>query len=163
MLMVLAPFVFLVTSCDTAPVYPTLEETTESVVQLERDALDNWSAGNPGGFTLHMAEDVTYMDDIMAFNLKKGLEAVQAYMNSLDGMIGPHDYEMVDPFVQQYNSVAILTFHYEGSVNGQKGQPWKTTSVYNYRDGVWKMVHANWSLVKQPSEEGAAAEEGTED
>ncbi len=152
------PVVFI-SSCDTSPVYPSLEETAKSVIKLEKEALENWSAGNPGEFPIHMADDVTYMDDIMASELKKGLESVDSYLNSLEGMIPPHEFELVDPFVQQYNSVAILTFHYVGSVDGQKGQPWKATSIYNYADGEWKMVHANWSLVKQPGMEPSDEEQ----
>lgn len=153
----LLPLAFLF-SCTSQVEYPGLEETTQSVIQMERDALDNWSAGNPSGYSVHMAEDVTYMDDIMAMDLKVGIEEVQAYVESLEGMVGPHDYELVNPNVQQYGSVAILNFHYQPSMDGQKGNPWKATTVYNYSEGEWKLVHANWSLIKPPPQEGAEAE-----
>jgi ketosteroid isomerase-like protein len=140
-------------SCVTEVPGPTAEEAEKAVIEKETEALDNWSAGNPAGFAIHVADDITYMDDIGATNRMSGIEACNNYLSSLEGMIPPHDYEIVDPLVQVYGNVAILTFHYQGSVDGQAGQPWKATSVYHYAEGDWKMVHANWSLVKMPEPE----------
>ena len=138
-------------SCVTEPAGPTAEEAEKAVIEKETEALDNWSAGNPKEFGVNAADDITYMDDIGAANRLSGLEACNEYFTSLDGMIPPHDYKIVDPKVQVYGNIAILTFQYHSSVDGQAGQPWKATSVYHYMDGDWKMVHANWSLIK-PSE-----------
>jgi ketosteroid isomerase-like protein len=140
-------------SCVTEIPGPTAEEAEKAVIGKEKEALDNWSAGNPAGFAIHVADDITYMDDIGASNRMSGIEACNNYLASLEGMIPPHDYEIVNPLVQLYGNIAILTFQYHGSVDGQPGQPWKATSVYNYTDGDWKMVHANWSLIKMPEAE----------
>jgi hypothetical protein len=99
-LLVLLPIVLIISSCTSQPALPTVEEATESVIAKEREALDQWSAGNPGGFTVNMAMDVTYMDDIGAHSRLDGFEEVQNYLSSLDGMIPPHSYEVQDPKVQ---------------------------------------------------------------
>ncbi len=137
-------------SCVTEPAGPSPEEAEKAVIEKETQSLDNWSAGNPAGFSVNAAEDITYFDDIGASTRLDGLEECKQYLTSLEGMIPPHNYEMLDTKVQSYGNVAILTFHYQASdTAGNKGTPWKATSVYNLRDGEWKMVHAHWSLVKQ--------------
>jgi hypothetical protein len=158
-LLVLLPIVLIISSCTSQPALPTVEEATESVIAKEREALDQWSAGNPGGFTVNMAMDVTYMDDIGAHSRLDGFEEVQNYLSSLDGMIPPHSYEVQDPKVQVYGDVAVLTLRYQGSVDGEAVPAWKASSVYHYQDGDWKAVHAHWSLVKEQPD---AEEEETE-
>jgi ketosteroid isomerase-like protein len=85
------------------------------------------------------------------------------YFSSLEGMIPEHNYELVDSKVQVYGDVAILTLQYHSFMpDGQKGTPWKATSVYRYADGDWQVVHAHWSLVKVETEPEAEAEAETE-
>jgi len=136
----------MVFSCTSAEL-PDPEEAIKTVIQMERDALDNWSAGEPSKYSLHMADDVSYTDDVMAHELKIGIDEVQAYLNSLDSIVPPHTYELIDPNVQVNGDVAVLHIHYQGEVEGQKGSPWKASTVYRYMEGEWKMIHANWSLV----------------
>ena len=96
-----------------------------------------------------MAEDVTYFDDIAAHSRLDGIEELNKHLEWLDGKIPPHKYEIVDPKVQVYGEVAILTHQYHSTdAEGNPGTPWKATSVYRYMDGDWYSVHAHWSLVK---------------
>ncbi len=62
--------------------------------------------------------------------------------------------EMLNPKVQVYGDVAILTYNYagvskdnEGKINNTKA---KSTRVYVKMNGEWKLVHANFAL--DPSE-----------
>jgi len=126
----------------------THENVEETVIALESEALDQWASGNPLGFIMHAAEDATYFDDIGAFNRISGMENIEAYLTALEGQIPPHEYEIVDPIVQVYGDIAILTFQYHSRIDTMSGQPWKATSVYHFNDSIWLMVHANWSLVK---------------
>lgn len=66
---------------------------------MERNALDQWSQGNPLGYAMHFAEDVVYSDDIGAQARVVGLEAARKYLSSLEGRIPRHTYEIVDPRV----------------------------------------------------------------
>ncbi len=138
----------ILVSCGMEQTAPPQENIEETVMALERDALDQWSAGNPAGFSVHFADDGTYMDDIGAQNRLVGIQAAKDYLASLDGMIPPHSYEIVDPLVQTYGDIAILTFQYHSKIDTMSGPPWKATSVYHFNDSIWQMVHANWSLLK---------------
>lgn len=142
----------LLISCTTEPPPPTAEEAEKAVIAKETEALDNWSAGNPAEFAVNGGDDLTYFDDIGASTRMDGIEECNAYFASLQGMVPPHDYTMEDVNVQVYGNVAILTFQYFGTIEGETGPPWKATSVYNYRDGDWCMVHAHWSF-KEPEPE----------
>ncbi len=127
---------------------PAQETIEQKIISLEREALDQWSQGNPLGFAKHMADDVTYFDDIGASNRLNSAQECKAYLESLAGQIPSHTYKMVDPMVQAYDKVAILTFQYHSKIDTVAGPPWKATSVYRMKDDKWQMVHANWSLVK---------------
>ncbi len=146
------PLFLVFSSCTSEPVVPTEEEAIERVLVLEREALDNWSAGNPAGYAINMSEDATYMDDIGAHSRKDGLEEVQNYLTTLEGMIPKHSYEIKDPKVQVLGNVAVLTLRYQGYEDGEAGPPWKATTVYHFTEGEWKSVHAHWSLVKEEPE-----------
>ena len=90
----------------------------------------------------------TYFDDISAHTRLDGLDEIKAHLSSLEGNIPVHAYELVDPKVQVLGDVAILTMQYHGTVDGQPGPPWKATSVYQFTNNDWRVVHAHWSLVK---------------
>ena len=140
----------LAVSCDSKQTPATHENVEETIMNLEREALDQWSQGNPAGYPMHASDDVTYIDDIGAQNRIVGKEALDAYAMELGENVPPHSYEMVDPLVQVYGDVAILTFQYHSKIDTLSGTPWKATSVYHFNDSTWQMVHANWSLVKEP-------------
>ena len=132
-----------------------VDETTRAVdaeqqiIAQERLALDQWAAGNPMGYLEIDADDVTYFDDIAASTRVDGREAMRNYMTSLQGKIPPHQYELVDPKVQVYGDVGILTLRYHAT--DPEGNPlvqWKATSVYHWQGDQWQIVHAHWSIVK---------------
>ena len=125
------------------------ENIEETIISLERQALDKWSQGNPLGFAVNLADDATYFDDIGAHTRLDGAQEVKKYLESLVGKIPPHKYKLVDPKVQVYDNVAILTLRYHSMIDTVSGPPWKATSVYRLKDDKWKMVHAHWSLVKE--------------
>jgi hypothetical protein len=145
---ILLLIVLIFTACVKDQSAPKHENVEETILILEGEALDQWSSGNPLGFGVHFADDGSYMDDIGAQNRIVGAEATKEYLASLDGKIPPHEYEIVDPLVQVYGDVAILTFQYHSKIDTMSGPPWKATSVYHFNDSTWQMVHANWSLVK---------------
>lgn len=126
-------------------------DAERAILSQERSALDRWSRGDPLGYSEIQTEDISYFDDIGAQARIDGLEAMRAYLSSLEGEIPPHDFEIVDPRVQVYGDVGILTLRYHtfGS-DGERLTPWKATSVYRRMDGAWWIVHAHWSVVKEP-------------
>jgi ketosteroid isomerase-like protein len=126
----------------------------QEIIALERSAADQWSQRNPLGYANNAADDVTWFDDIGAQSRVEGLPALRKYLASLEGQIPPHTYEIVNPKLQVYDDIGILTFHWRGSMTDGAPLPkWKVTSVYHHSGGKWRMVHANWSLVKETSSE----------
>ena len=147
-LILLFSFLLIFTACETKQDTPTQEEVEQTILAMERQVSDRWSAGDPLGYAEYSAEDVTWFDDIAASTRIDGLEELRTYLTSLEGEIPPHTYEIVDPKVQAYGDIAICTFRYQGIFNDEPGTPWKATDVYRLTDGEWRLVHAHWSLVK---------------
>lgn len=127
------------------------QKATEAILALERSALDRWSKGDPYGYLEIQADDITYFDDIAAQSRIDGVEAMREYFkNTLEGNVPPHEYELVDPKVQVYDDIGILTLRYHPhGPDGTIMPAWKATSVYRQADGSWRCVHAHWSMVKE--------------
>lgn len=149
-LILLVSILLVFATCEMKRETLTQETVEQAVLAKERQANDQWSAGHPSGFPVNFADDVTYFDDIAAQTRIEGLEKLQNYFESLEGKIPPHSYELVDPKVQVYGDIAILTFQYHPTMSdGEPGSPWKATSVYHLNNEEWQVVHAHWSLVKK--------------
>ena len=58
--------------------------------------------------------------------------------------------EMLNPKVQVYGDVAILTYNFAGVIKNNDGKvvtsKAKSTRVYVKMNGTWKLVHANFGL-----------------
>ena len=131
------------------PAGPRDSSAAHTILAQERRALEQWANGNPLGYLDIDADDVTYFDDIGARTRVDGIQAMRAYLTSLKGRIPPHRYRMLDPKVQLYGDIGILTLRYEAY--GGESQPasrWKATSVYRRVGDEWRIVHAHWSLTK---------------
>ena len=145
----LVSFLVTMTSCEMKEKPQTQENVKQTILELERQVLDLYSKGNAIGYTNNFANDVTYFDDIAAHNRVDGLEEAKDYFATLEGKVPVHKYELVEPKVQVYNDIAILTMQYHSTMpEGEPGPPWKATSVYHLINGKWQVVHAHWSLVK---------------
>ena len=126
-------------------------EIEQLVLEKEKDALNSWAEGSITGYTKYFDDEVTYIDDIGAHNRIDGLPAVRAYAGTLDsmGMITKHRYEIINPKVQVYQDIAIITLQYHPyKPDDTPGTKWKATSVYALIDNDWKVVHAHWSMLK---------------
>jgi uncharacterized protein (TIGR02246 family) len=124
-------------------------DTEQAILAQERRARDQWAQGNPLGYLDVDADDVTYFDDIGAQSRINGVEAMRTYFNSLKGKIPPHRYDVVDPKVQVYGDIGILTLRYNAyATDGKPLARWKASSVYRRTGGEWRIVHAHWSMLK---------------
>ncbi len=95
-------------------------------------------------------DDVTSFDDLGAHTRLDGIHALQSYLATLEGQIPEHTYKIIDPKVQVYGELGILTQRYHPfSLDGEPLTPWKSTTVYRYTNGEWCLVHAHWSMVKE--------------
>lgn len=120
----------------------------EAILAKERERLEHWSKGELTAYAKGSTEDVSYFDDIGAHDRIDGLAELLTYLSALEGQVPAHDYEIVDPRVQLYGDVGIVTLRYHPSFQGEALTRWKATSVYRQSDGEWEMVHAHWSMSK---------------
>lgn len=126
----------------------TTKGAEAEIIARERGLLESWSSGRPSGYFDAAASDITYFDDIGAMEGIRGRDVARTYAAGLDGQIPPHDYRMVAPTVQVVGDVAVLTFRYHPSKNGEPLQKWKATSVYRREGDAWSQIHAHWSMQK---------------
>lgn len=122
----------------------TVEETLTVVLALERAALDRWGKGEPGGYLAISAHDVSYFDPIHPRRID-GLDALTKYYDPIRGQIQIIQDDIVEPRVQLYGDVAVLSFHYfsQGSEGRKK---WNCTEVYARDPDGWRIVHTHWSF-----------------
>ena len=140
---------------------PQMSEA-DTIIAMERAALDRWGAGDPRGYLEIMAPDVTYFDPIQERRVD-GLPAMTAMLMSWAGKIQVDRYDMVAPLVQQHGDAALLTFNLVSYRKRPDGTEyaianWNSSELYARVDGAWRIVHSHWSYVMpdlvQPITEG---------
>lgn len=123
----------------------------ETIIALERAALDRWGKGDPRGYLETFAPDITYFDPTREARVN-GLEAMKELLIPITGKIKVDHYEMIGPKVQHYGDVAVLSFNlvsYGQRPNGESAiVRWNATEVYARTEGTWKIVHTHWSYTK---------------
>ena len=124
----------------------------ETIIALEKGALDRWGTGDPQGFFNIMSSDQTYFDPMTEKRID-GQEALKKYVAPITGKISIERVEMVDPKVQRVGDLAVLTFNLNDYGAQVAGGPkttarWNSTEVYQRINGSWKIVHSHWSYIK---------------
>jgi ketosteroid isomerase-like protein len=119
-----------------------------------------WAVETAGG---PIADEMaTVADDYTEFNSDypvrldgKATNAKLYAATELDGT-KPVAAEMMNPKVQVYGDVAILTYSYVGVNQMKDGKTkaatGKSTRVYARQNGQWKLVHAHFSSVEIPKD-----------
>jgi ketosteroid isomerase-like protein len=134
----------------------------ETIIALERGALDRWGKGDPQGFLDIMASEQTYFDPMIAKRID-GQAALKEYFAPFAGKIRIEKAEMIDPKVQRCGDLAVLSFNLvdHGAQLGDGPRTtarWNSTEVYQRLDGRWKIVHSHWSYVQPMLKEEAAGQ-----
>jgi ketosteroid isomerase-like protein len=146
----LALFTWSLTTACTRPVDDFKPET---IIALERAALDRWDQGDPNGYLDTYAPEVTYFDPVTEKRID-GLEAMRKYYAPLAGKIHVDRYDMLNPVVQHHGDVAVLSYNlvnYGASFDGKPEavpHPWNSTKIYARIANEWKIVHDHWSYIK---------------
>lgn len=118
----------------------------ESILKLERAALDRWGKGDPDGYLEINAPDVSYFDPFLDRRLD-GVAALTEWYDGIRGKIRIDRDEIIDPRVQLIGDAAILTFRFVSQ--GSEGTArWNATEVYQRFADQWKIVHSHWSFTK---------------
>lgn len=128
------------------------EDVGAQIIALERGALDRWGKGDPGGYLEIYDPDVTYFDPVQEKRVD-GLGAVRTMLAPFTGKIRVSRYDMLDPKVQRYGDVAVLSFNllsYQKQPDGNEPvvARWNSTAVYRRAGDTWKSVHVHWSYLK---------------
>ena len=137
-----------------ASVYAATSEKNAAaqIIELERGALDRWGKGDPGGYQEIYAPEVTYFDPMQDKRIDS-LDAIKAMQAPIKGKIRVDRYDMIDPKVQHYGDIAVLTFNLLSYRTGADGKEtvvgrWNSTEVYRATGGTWRIIHVHWSYLK---------------
>ena len=122
---------------------------SETIIALEKGALEKWNQGDPDGYLNLSADDVTYFDPAIKKRLD-GLDNLKKYYEPIKGQVNVSRYEMLDPKVTATNNMAVLTFNLR-TYTDDKVSDWNCSEVYRLEpDGQWKIVQTHWSFFLKP-------------
>jgi ketosteroid isomerase-like protein len=131
--------------------FDTGARQSETIIALERGALDRWGKGDPQGYLELYASEITYFDPFQEGRID-GAAAMQKLYGPIKGVVRVDSYEMVNPRVQQHGDVALLTFNLVSHGRTPAGDPivvrWNSTEVYSRSNGKWSIIHSHWSFIK---------------
>ena len=123
----------------------------ETIIALERAALDRWGKGDPGGYLSIYDAEITYFDPARETRAD-GLPAMEAYYAPVAGKIKVDRYEMIAPKVQRRGDVAVLSYQLVSHGTSASGNAyvlrWNSTKVYARSGNDWKLLHDHWSYTK---------------
>lgn len=128
------------------------ESVKETILSLEKGAMERWRNGDPWGWVEISAKQVTYVDPGLTKPIV-GLEEYKAYLKQFEGKIHYQGSEFIDPKVAVVGDAAVLSYNYRSSVLTPEGAiisqtPWNATEVYFRLDDQWRIVHTHWSYIQ---------------
>jgi ketosteroid isomerase-like protein len=129
-----------------------MRTSADQIILLERDALDRWGKGDPGGFLELYGADITYFDPLTAARID-GHQAMENYYRPWAGKIQVARYEMLNPQVVLDGNMALLTYNLVNHIEDAEGVEsvgscWNSTTMYQQRNGAWKAIHSHWSFTR---------------
>lgn len=135
-----------------------METIKELLIKSELAINETWNKGNVDGALGAYADDVTYMDP-MTEKMLVGKKEVEAYFRKFfEGKINIHRNNFLNEHVVVSNdeSMAVISYNLNNYVldengNEKPGAKWNSTQVYRLINGVWKVVHVNWSFTQHPA------------
>jgi ketosteroid isomerase-like protein len=120
---------------------------TETIIALETAALDAWHNGNPSPYLDLYSKDFTYFDPAHEKRLD-GWDKIKELYESMRGQVKMDKFEMINPVVQQTETMAVLTYNLR-SYSGETLWKENCTEVYRLEEhNEWKIIHSHWSLTK---------------
>jgi len=124
----------------------------ETIIAMERAALDRWGRGDPQGYVDIMAPDISYFDPTQEQRID-GLGALKRMLEPIAGKVSVSRYDLINPRVQPHGDVALLTFNlisYQRQPDGAERAVarWNATETYARVGGQWRIVHSHWSFIK---------------
>lgn len=116
---------------------------SETIIALEKTAMQAWLNGNPSPFLNLYSKDFSYFDPSQEFRLD-GWEKIKELYESMKGTTRVDKFGMINPNVQVSDSMAVLSYN----LHIYLGQTiWKEncTEVYRLEDNRWRIIHSHIS------------------
>ena len=120
--------------------------TEDTILTMERAALERWAKGDPSGFLEISDSEVVYFDNNVERRLD-GLVALTALYEGVRGKIKMERFEMLNPKVQHCGDAAVLTYNFVGYAEG-KAHRWNCTEVYCRGAKDWRIIQTHWSVTQ---------------
>ena len=127
----------------------TAQSVTQTIIDMERAALERWGKGDPSGFLEISADDVVYFDPFQARRLN-GIGELRALYESIRGQVSIARFDLIDPRVQATGDMAVLTFNYVAEGTNEVTSRWNCTEVYRRQAGTWRIIQTHWSFTQPP-------------
>lgn len=105
---------------------------SETIIALEREAMNAWHDGNPSPFLELYSKDFTYFDPGQEVRLD-GWDKIKELYESLRGKVKMDRFEMINPVVQTTDTMAVLTYNLD-SYSGETLWKENCTEVYRLMD-----------------------------
>jgi hypothetical protein len=119
----------------------------EKIIEKERSVLDRWKQGDTFGFIEVAADDITYFDPSLEKRID-GKKEFSDFLGSFNGTFSFPRYELLNPKVQLFSDIGILTFNFVGYSTDGKTDRWNSTEVYKFVENDWKIISSHWSRTK---------------
>ncbi len=121
----------------------------KKIVQMEKDALEKWYAGDPSAYVALMGSDIGYFEPILDKRLD-GREPLRKMYEALRGKVHAEKFDMLNTRVQATENMAVLSYNLIAIESGIPYR-WNCTEVFSLnKDGQWRLVHSHWSQTKPP-------------
>jgi catechol 2,3-dioxygenase-like lactoylglutathione lyase family enzyme len=126
---------------------PMNDDVAETIIAMERAALERWGRGDPSGFLEISADDVVYFDPYQERRLN-GIAELRDLYESIRGQVSIARFELIAPLVQVSGDMAVLTFNYVAEGTNEVTSRWNCTEVYRRAGSTWRIVQTHWSVTR---------------
>ena len=131
----------------------TSTQIGQTIIELERRALERWGKGDPSGFLEISADDVVYFDPYQERRLN-GIDELRELYESIRGNVQIARFELIDPRVQSVDDMAVLTFNYVAEGTNEVTSRWNCTEVFRRDEGTWRIIQTHWSFTRPQGIDG---------
>lgn len=119
----------------------------QTILSLEKPALEAFLNGNPTPYLDLYSKDITYFDSVHELRLD-GWDRVKELYENVRGKMSTVRFQMLNPLIQTSGNMAVLSYNVESYI-GETRWMENCTEVYTLNEeGKWEIVHSHWSAVK---------------
>jgi ketosteroid isomerase-like protein len=119
----------------------------KKIVEIEKNALEKWYAGDPSAYIAMMDPEIGYFEPILEKRLD-GKDQLTKMYEALRGKVHAEKFDMLNTRVQATDNMAVLSCNLL-SIEGGIPFRWNCTEVFALnKAGQWKLIHSHWSQTK---------------